>query len=188
MKNHWKYVLMLVIACVALAVGCGPGPTPTPTPTPTAEVTPTPTPTPSVTTASLAPSSVDVQPGDEFTIEVNVDPAGKGISGGEISLRFDPAVVTVVSVEAGQLLGAEPLEGIKQIDEGEGTLRYALARLGATAVPTPSGTFARVTFQVAEGAEAGSYSLELESVALADEAFKDVTPVDIHSGEMTVAR
>jgi hypothetical protein len=54
-------------------------------------------------------------------------------------LTFDGGAMEIASIEPGDLLGSNPLVGLKEIDNQAGTVKYALARMGATSVPTPPG-------------------------------------------------
>ena len=124
-----------LVACL-LVVGCGrssPTDTPTPTATPTREATAEATPTPrpdatataespaeSGTTATATPvpappvsidmvsTTLEVKPGQEFRVDVVVDPHGGGISGVQVQIEFDPAVLQAAGVQAGTLLGPDP--------------------------------------------------------------------------------
>ena len=123
---------------------------------------------------SLEPSLVRVAPGEEFTISVSVDPGGRGISGGEVDLKFDPRVLEAREIVPGDLLGPEPLFGLKEVDNEKGSLRVALARKGSTSAPTKPGILITVKFSVAEGAPPGRYEISVEFAGFADEAFNDV--------------
>jgi len=118
--------------------------------------------------------SIEVKPGEEFTIEVKVDPGSYGISGGEINVGFNSTAFEVTEVSPGDLLGPSPLEGKKDIDNNEGTVSYAIARIGPTTPPTPLGAFAQIRFKVREDAQAGTYEIKLTEVGLTDEEFEDI--------------
>ena len=123
-------------------------------------------------------SSLELEPGDEFTLTVTVDPNGHGISGGEIDLlSLDSDVIEVLLDEAtfGTLLGSEPIEGKKEKSDtsnGE-NFEYAIARKGETPVPTSVGTFAVIKLRIKGGAEAGRYAIP-NAIILTDENFKNL--------------
>ena len=102
-----------------------------------------------VPTVSIEPASTKVCPGDAFSVNVTVDPAGKGVSAAYVKLAFDASVVECEDVSPGNLLGDSPLEK-KVIDNESGMVWYALARIGDTPVPTEKGTFAVLSFRVKE--------------------------------------
>ncbi len=155
-------------------------PSPSPSPSPTPTLSPSPTPPPPKEGIYLDPALLEAKPGQEFTIRIQIKPTGWGVSGGEISLSFDPAALEVVELKPGDLLGLSPLVGLKKIDHQAGLIRYALARVGPTPVPTPPGAFAVVRFRVLEKASLGTYELKLTKVGLADENFQDVKDFKIY--------
>lgn len=125
-------------------------------------------------------------PGEEVTISVEVRPEDWGVSAGEINLGFEPAIMHVIDLEPGDLLGSDPLVGVSDIDNEAGTLRYALARRGPTTVATPAGAFVRIRLGVLEGAEGGMYRLTLTKVGLADENFEDIEDLEFEGASIRV--
>ena len=191
----------ILIACL-LAVGCaGSSPTPTPIPVPIPTHTPEPTPTPRVgstsvptlTSPALVPVSTgmvsttnEARRGQEFSVDLTLDPAGRGISGVQVQIEYDPAIFQAVVIEPRTLLGQEPVE-VPIIDEAKGVIEYAAARIGPTQPPTPSGLFATMRFRVLETATAGrETSLRITEVKIADENIEEVRDVLI-DGELRVA-
>jgi len=79
-------------------------------------------------TVGVEPKAVEVKPGENFTLSIVVDPQGSGVSGGEIAVFFKG--LEVIDVSAGDLLGPKPLVGFKYVDNAEGVLRVAIARVG----------------------------------------------------------
>jgi hypothetical protein len=168
-----------------------PAPTATPVPTPTG--TPTPPPTlrafaePAIT--SLTTSATQVAHGEEFVVAVDVDPHGRGISAGQVVVRFPPHVFSVSLAVPGRLLGGQPLVGARQVDDAEGTVRLAVARQGTTSIPSEPGAFATIHFLVRDNVRPATYSISLDSIALSDEGFADVSvrqpdPVSIRVGRL----
>jgi|GEM_PF-2942574 len=98
-------------------------------------------------TISVAPSSQEVGPGESFSVDIWIDPAGEGVSAASIVLTYDSGTVLVDGVEMGNFLGDEPLMPAEfpKIDNTEGTVRIDAARRGATSVPTLPGVFASIT-------------------------------------------
>ena len=129
---------------------------------------------------------MEVTRGQQFQIEVLVDPDANGVSGGEIHLTYDPALVQVIDVTPGTLLGDNPLQGAKDINNGAGLLTYAIARVGETSVPSGAGTLAVITLRVPTTAAVGSTLLELTWVALTDESFVFIRNVNTTRGQITV--
>ena len=167
--------VLLSLGLLCGASGCG-------TPSSPAEPSVVPSTPPTV---HLTPADLQVGPGDEFTVEVRVDPMGKGISAVEINLEFPRKMVAVRSVQPGPLLGPEPLTGVKNINNMAGIVQYAIARIGPTVVPTEPGTVAVMTF-VVTAMEPGNYMLELRKAGLADEKFEDIPNVIVSSANLSV--
>ena len=123
---------------------------------------------------TLSPSSIDAETGGSFTVDVEVDPRGQGISAAEVTINFDPQVFAYEGMSAGGLLGMSALVGAESTDEEIGQLIFALARRGETSAPTDSGTLATLTLRVLDSAPAGEHGLTVYRVGLADEAQQDV--------------
>ncbi len=134
-------------------------------------------------TISVSPQSV--QPGQRFNVTVDVRPGSYGISAGEVTVGFNQSVMKVVGVEAGSLLGPQPIFGLNETSNTAGTVRCAIARVGATTTPTPNATFVRVQFEVLSSAPAGSYPISL-TAAFADADFANIGSVAAQGGTVQV--
>ena len=132
----------------------------------------------------ISPTYQEASPGQVVTVEVKVEPSEYGISGGEIHLSFDPTTMRVMGYEAGDLLGATPLVGLKELNNEAGTLRYALARVGDSPIPTPPGEFMVVDFEVLDTVETGTYHLQLVKVGLANEEFEDIEELSVQNASV----
>jgi len=139
-----------------------------------------------VPTVSVEPASMTLCPGDAFSVNVTVDPAGRGVSAADVKIAFDASVVECEDVSPGNLLGDSPLEGKKEIDNENGMIWYALARIGDTPVPTEKGTFAVLSFKVKEDAPEGTYYLKISSAKLTDENFAYISPIETKNGTFTI--
>ena len=86
---------------------------------------------------TLTPASIDAESGGSFTVDVEVDPKGQGISAAEVIYKLRHPGVCLRGVwRQGELLGASPLVGVESADQEIGQLIFALARRGATSAPT----------------------------------------------------
>ena len=83
----------------------------------------------------LTPSNIDAESGGSFTVDVEVDPKGQGISAAEVTINFDPNVLAYEGMSAGELLGASPLVGVESADQEIGQLIFALAPEGRNLSP-----------------------------------------------------
>ena len=135
----------------------------------------------------IYPASLEISAGEEFTIEIKVEPEGRGVSGGEINLEFNPNILEVINIETGDLFGPDPLIGIKEINNETGLIKYALARKGKTKVPTSPGIFATINLRVLEGVKEGTSKLTLAKIGLADENFKDIKEIKIQGASIIVS-
>lgn len=135
----------------------------------------------------LNPTLIEANPGEELTINIEVKPSGWGVSGGEINIVFDPDVLQAVAVEPGGFLGYSPIVGLEQLDNQAGEVRLALARVGETEVPSPSGVLATVAFKVLDSADSGVYEIELTVVGLADENFQDISGFTVQGATIQIS-
>jgi hypothetical protein len=136
---------------------------------------------------SLISPSFPVWPSKEFKVKVKVEPNQKGISGGEINLKFDPEVFEVLDVKAGDFFGTDPLIGIKTIDNKEGIIKYALARKGETKAPSQSGIFATITLKV-KNVKTGKSDFTFSKVGLSDENFQDIKEIKTQGATIKISK
>jgi len=128
----------------------------------------------------MASSTGQLKPGHEFRVDLRVDPQGRGISGVQVWIEYDPAIFQPVGAEPGDLLGQGPIEAGPIIDEVNGVFQYAAARIGSTQPPTPPGLFARVTFRALETAGAGKETfLKIAGVKIPDENIQEIRDIII---------
>lgn len=187
MKNRSPIIIalgcILAFSIVLALAACGGSSSKTTTPIPA--TTP---PTDTRVFVKVDPQDVSAKIGDTAQFKITVTPNANGISGGEVNLRFDPSAINIVSVDPGDLFGANPLVGTKQIDNQKGTLKYALARIGQTQKNTPTSTFAMVTVKVLSSAKTGSYNLSLFSIGMANETFNSISTIVTNDGVLKVQK
>jgi len=138
-----------------------------------------------VTAVYISPSSQTVHEGD-FTVDVRIDPAVP-IAGAQLSLSFDPSLVTAKSVAEGNLFkqnGAPTFFGPGTIDNVAGTITNvfgAIMQAGGS-VSSPD-TFATITFTA--GTSGGTSPLDLSGVMVGDPSGHPV-PTAVTGGSVTV--
>ena len=138
---------------------------------------------------SLVSAVAQVAPGQQISVDVSLDPRGRGISGVEMNVEFDPASFEVLEVEPGPLLGDKPSEVSAvlprvEIDNTLGVLRYYDARIGNTVPPTPPSIVARIKLRVLEKPPADTLPyLRITAVKVPDEKIQEISDVTI-GGEL----
>ena len=135
---------------------------------------------------SLSPSNIEAEEGSSFTVDVDIDAKGEGISAAEVTINFDSQVLVYEGMSPGDLLGPSPILGIESAESGTGQVVFALARRGPTSAPTDAGTLATLTFTVLEDAPAGEYGVTIYRVGLADETHGDVPLIDSSSATVNL--
>jgi hypothetical protein len=110
-----------------------------------------------------------VAPGDRFEVRVQVE-AGQPISHLPLSLTFEPAVLAIEKVEAGEFLGGSDEAQVMSDSGRPGALVIGASRLGKIAGVRGKGTVARITFRAVA---AGSSEVAFEGKAL-DAALRPV--------------
>ena len=123
--------------------------------------------------------------------EIQVDAGGHGVSAGEVHLLFDPALLHLTEIEVGDLLGAQPLVGHQAIDNEQGTMGLALARVGQTTSSTPAGIFASVKGELLSSAPGAIYKITIGNVepyvtGFVDENFQDIQQMEYQGATVHV--
>jgi len=138
------------------------------------------------TAVMVQPISKAVGIGEDFTVDIFVDP-DTDIAGAQLRLSFDPSVVTANSVTEGNLLsqgGASTYFMTGTIDNVAGTITNVA---GATAIPgasvSQSGTFATVSFTA--GTAVGTSALDLSNVIVGNLQGQAVAII-VSDGSVTV--
>jgi hypothetical protein len=133
---------------------------------------------PTEATICIEPTLKEVSRGKRFTSTIYVNPAGRGVDRGSMTVLFNPAALEVIKVESGDLLGPSPIvpPGYPMIDNVAGTINIDLARAGNTLPSTVAGDFARITFKVKDSAPDGGeiYAVSLLEGKLWDENSNEI--------------
>ena len=131
-------------------------------------------------TISVTSETMGARPGEAFSVDVVLDPQGRGISGVQVWIEYQPDILEIVGVEPGPLLGAEPAVAGPITDEVAGLVQYAAARIGPTQPPTPSGVFATIVFRVLDTAMVGAkVSLKITEAKIPDENVEPIGDIAI---------
>jgi hypothetical protein len=99
----------------------------------------------------LTPGKLSVSPGDTFEVRVQAE-AGRAVSHLPLSLSFDPKVLAVERVDAGDFLGGAGQAQVMSDSGRPGSLVIGASRLGQVPGVKGKGTVARIVFRaVARG-------------------------------------
>ncbi len=110
----------------------------------------------------LIPGRLTVSPGDTFEVRVQAE-AGRPVSHLPLSLSFDPAVLAVEKVDAGDFLGGAGEARVMSDSGRAGSLVIGASRLGQVPGVKGTGTLARITFRALAS---GTSELAFEGKAL----------------------
>ncbi len=114
---------------------------------------------------SVMPTSQTVSKGDNFTVDIYVDPEGNVTAGVDYVLRFDNTLLNATLLTRGSFFSGDTWIH-KEINNTAGTIDYGETLLGGSGVTNPD-TLATITFQaIAE--ETGVSELSFETVTLCD--------------------
>ena len=133
------------------------------------------------TTMKVIPSSIDCNRGEEFGIEIVVDPDGAEVYGVQYELIFDTTSLECVSQTKGDFLsqdGANTIEIVNRFNNTIGKVEYGETRMGVKTGVTSTGTLANITFRAI--GDQGSY-LELTDVIVSSSQ-AEAMPVSVESG------
>jgi len=144
------------------------------------------TPTPNSSSISILPSNQNVSIGQNFAVDVVVDPRGIAIAGVQFDLTFDPLLVTANSVTEGHLLdqgGASTYFDTGTINNTAGKITnvYGVIITPRASVST-SGTLATISF---DSTTNGTTNIELANVIVGDPNSKPVSVI-INNGTVTI--
>ncbi len=134
------------------------------------------------TSIKVIPASIDVSVGEEFSVDIVLEPGGDEVYGVQYELTFDTTSLEFVNQTAGDFLsqdGANTIEILNKFNEESKRIEYGETRMGADTGVTAAGTLARITFRVI--GDRGSY-LDLTEVIVADPTGSRELPVSVENG------
>lgn len=136
----------------------------------------------------IYPASGIIEKGQDFTVNVSVDPAGNPITGAQFNLLFDGSFVDVKNVSEGNLLkqkGAITLfnPGILNNSEGSLTNVWDLIIVSGANVTT-KGTLATITMNARKTGTAG---IDLSHVIISDPN-SNATQVSVANGSVKIVQ
>ncbi|RZN42789.1 MAG: hypothetical protein EFT35_01745, partial [Methanophagales archaeon ANME-1-THS] len=137
---------------------------------------------------SVEPVYLKGAPGEEFTVNITVDPEGSEIFGAQYELHFNTELLKATAQTKGPFLsqdGAGTTVLINKIDNVIGRLEYGETRTGVTSGVNKSGVLATIGFE-AITAHGGVSELRLENAKLSDPEAKP-TPAEVNNGSIALS-
>ena len=132
------------------------------------------------TVVSVEPGSIEVTQGDNFTVNIMVDPEGSGIMSAQYDLCFDNALLSVVDQNQGTFLSHDGASTINIMNKyTAGKVEYGEMRTGVNYGVTASGILATIKFN-ATGS--GVWGLNLDNVKLSDNNGNKIQNVLVKNG------
>ena len=132
------------------------------------------------TTVRVEPAYQLVTLGDEFTVNITVDPEGTEIYAADYALHFNNLVLQAVSQTKGPFLGGDTLIISNQLNNAQGIIDYGESRKSpeTTGVTNP-GVLTTVKFEVRCS---GMSELRFDAVTLSDPTASKVDDVNTTNG------
>jgi general secretion pathway protein D len=131
----------------------------------------------------LLPQQLAVGPGDQFQVAVQVS-ADRPISHLPLTLNFDPKLLEVTAVAAGDFLGPAGIAEILADYSHPGEVVVGASRLGDQPGVTGAGTLVRVTFRALTS---GSALVGFTGTQALDPSLKRVLPIAVHPAHINVS-
>jgi len=134
---------------------------------------------------SVKPSYLQVLQGQNFTVNITVDPAGAEVMGAQYTLYFNNSL-NATNQEKGEFLSQDGASTNVFVNEINNTLcytKYGEARIGVDYGVTSPGTLAIITFRAIEP---GICLLNLSNVKLSDPYAQPITGVLINNGTIEI--
>ncbi len=140
----------------------------------------------SITSAQAAqvwvePAYLKVSEGENFTVNISVNPEGAEVMGAEYKLYFNNTLLNATRQTQGTFLGGIPV--VNNINNTIGRIMYGEFRTGSAGVTAP-GVLASVSFEVI--AKIGVCELLLTDVLLSDPSANEIPDVNISSGSVEI--
>ena len=135
---------------------------------------------------SVEPSYLKVSPGEEFTVNITVDPVGVEILGAQYELYFNNTILQATKQIKGQFLtqdGASSMVITNAINNTIGKAEYGEFRTVDYGVTLP-GILATITFKAMD--EQGTSNLNLSNEVLSDVLGESIPGVLVNNGTVEI--
>jgi len=138
---------------------------------------------------SIEPSYLKVSPGDEFTVDIMVDPEGNETYAASYTLYFDNTLLNATLQVKGPFLsqdGAETFELKNETNNTLGEVKYGECRKGYSGVINP-GVLATITFQALANGFCELGISDLDGVILANPNYTSI-PTEVMNGSIEIGQ
>lgn len=133
-------------------------------------------------TVGIEPTSLEISHGDNFTVNIIVDPDGNEVLGAQYRLSFDNNFLNVIDQSKGTFLsedGTNTINFPNKINNSTGEVEYGETRLNVSYGVANSGILAVITFNTTDS---GSCDLILDNVILVDTKANAIPGVEVSEG------
>ena len=136
-------------------------------------------------TVSVEPSYIEVTPGEEFTVNVTVNPEGVEIYGAQYELHFNNSLLNATAQDKGPFFGSGSDSTVlkNEINNTMGWLKYGEVRTATPGITEP-GVLATVTFHAIDDID-GHSELKFTVVKLSDPNVNPI-PANINNGTVEI--
>jgi len=142
--------------------------------------------TSAMTTIGIEPISIEVSQGENFTVNITVDPDGTEVLSAQYRLSFDNNLLNVIDQSKGTFLSQDGTSTINipnKINNTIGEVEYGETRTGVSYGVTNSGILAVITFSTTD---TGACTLILDNVILGDTKAEEIPGVEVNEGTCNI--
>jgi hypothetical protein len=140
---------------------------------------------------SVEPAYLEVSPGENFTVDITVDPEGSEVFAASYTLYFNNTLLNATELTQGTFLSQDGAETYLWVDEiynidPTGRVEYAESRKGTSSGVSNSGVLTTITFQaIGERGVSELHLSDLDGVILSD---PDCYPVqtNVSNGNVSI--
>lgn len=141
----------------------------------------------SAATINVNPAQLKVSPGDEFTVDITVDPEGNETYGANYYLYFNNELLKAISQTKGPFLGTDTITVTNKFNNILGKIEYGETRkLPDTTGVTDPDVLATITFE-AISEHGGVSELRLDEVILSDPNATVIQNVTVNNGTVEIS-
>jgi hypothetical protein len=138
----------------------------------------------------ISPPAQNASKGQNFVVNISVDPNNTQIYSGQYDLYFDPANLEVINQQQGMFLrqdGASSLIVQNNWNNTVGVASYGETRIDVANGAAQQGIMTSITFHVKNTASEGNHNLYLENVVLSDPKANQIDGISVFNGNIYIS-